>query len=259
MPNRLPGLIASLRSRNAAADWQRAAEAGEMADIGTLAKLAPLARDLARHAAEVARMSEMRLAGTSAGRRADWPPQCDWAWRPDPWATALSPSTRAGVQGGDALTQGVTLFHDCPLAEITLRQVRASSPGASAPYALEMDALGFAGSFLSLAMDMPKAGATTLQRSHIVGLSTTIWMERQAEIFARLNIRQGPNTEQLVSELKPGERPDSPVTAEFDLGFHDIKSAKLDHAWIDLIFDKPQMNLVRIADLTLTRRPRADI
>ncbi|MEM8848551.1 MAG: DUF6478 family protein [Pseudomonadota bacterium] len=259
MPNRLPGLIASLRSRNAAADWQRAAEAGETVDIGALAKLAPLARDLARHAGEVARVSEMRLSGASAAQRIDRPPQCDWAWRPAPWAAALPPSTRAGVRGGDTLTEGVTLFHDCPLAEITLRQVQASDPGAPAPYVLEMDALGFAGSFLSLAMDLPKDGAKTLQRSHIVGLSTTVWMEREAEIFARLNIRQGPNTEQLVSELKPGERPDSPVTAEFDLGFHDIKPAKLDHAWIDLIFDKPQMNLVRIADLTLTRRPRADI
>lgn len=259
MPLRLPRLIDSLRSRNAATEWQRAAAAGETVDLGTLAKLAPQAQDVAVHAAAIARLAERRLAQASIDRSIARPPQCDWAWRPVPWAAAVSPSLRAGVQGGDTLVDGVTLFHDCPLAEITLRQVRVIDPAASAAYALEMDALGFAGSFLSLAIDLPTDGATTLQRNHIVRLSTAIWMEREAEIFARLNIRQGPNTEQLVSALRPGERPDSPMTAEFDLGLQDIKPAKLDHAWIDLIFDKPQMNLVRISDLTLTRRPRADI
>jgi hypothetical protein len=29
--------------------------------------------------------------------------------------------------------------------------------------------------------------------------------------------------------------------------------------WIDLIFENPQMNQVTIRDLTLSRRPRADV
>jgi len=165
----------------------------------------------------------------------------------------------AGAVGGTSLAEGVTLFHDCPLAEITLQQSRATTPQANAPFNLTLDALGFEGSFLSLALDLPQEGATSLRRSHIVGVSLRVWMEHPAEVFVRLNVKHGPNTENLVSELKPGDRPDSPLTAAFDLGFHDINPAKVEKAWIDLIFERPEMNLVRIDDLTLTRRPRADI
>lgn len=189
----------------------------------------------------------------------DRPAMCDWAWRPAPWAAEMTPRAVAGAVGGMQLTEGVRLFHDCPLSEITIRQKRATRADAAAPFTLSVDALGFAGSFLSLALDLPKAAAFGLRRSHIIGISTRLRMERAGEMFVRLNIKQGPNTDQMVSELHPGDRPDSPVTAEFDLGFDEINPAKLEGAWIDLIFERPEMNLVLIEDLTLTRRPRADI
>lgn len=260
MPDALPGLIESLRSRRAVSRWRRAAAGGGAVGTETLARLAPLAREVALQARRVAEAAEARLSGPRIGQAIiERPAQCDWAWRPAPWSAALTPQSVAGAVGGTRLAEGVTLFHDCPLAEITLHQARAHDPSRAAPYSLSLDALGFRGSFLSLAMDLPRSGATTLRSSHIVIVSTLLRMERRAEMFVRLNIRQGPNTEQLVSELKPGDRPDSPVSAEFDLGFHEINPAKLEAAWIDLIFERPEMNLVRIEDLTVTRRPRADI
>ncbi len=260
MEGRPPGLIDALRSRRALRRWQRAAREAAVLDTATLARLAPIARDVVDHGARLVRAADARLLGPRIGQAGiARPPQCDWAWRPAPWAAALLPPAIAGATGGTSLTEGVTLFHDCPLAEITLRQTRVQDAQAAAPFALSLDALGFEGSFLSLAMDLPAEGATTLRTNHIVGVSVSVQLERPAEIFLRLNIRQGPNTEELVSELIPGERPDSPLSAEFDLGFHQIKPAKLDHAWIDLIIDRPEMNLVRIDDLTVTRRPRADI
>ena len=260
MPLRLPSLVESLRSRHAMRRWERAAQSKGALDPATLAHLAPQARRLAGHARQLAEAADRALQGPQAGGDViDRPAQCDWAWRPDPWAVAMTPAVIAGAVGGTQLADGVRLFHDCPLAEITLRQTRATLADAAAPFALSLDALGFDGSFLSLAMDLPQVATAGLRQTHIVRVSVWLHMERPAEMFVRLNIRQGPNTEQIVSELLAGDRPDDPAIAEFDLGLHEISPAKLEAAWIDLIFERPEMNLVRIEDLTLTRRPRADI
>ena len=260
MGTRLPGLVESLRGRLAVRAWERAAKAGETLGTRALTRLGPRARQLAVHARQLAEAADRRLAGPQIGTETiDRPAQCDWAWRPAPWAPALTPASMSGIQGGTRLTDGVTLFHDCPLAEITLKQTRTTDAEASAPFVLSVDALGFEGSFLSLAIDLPEDAATGMRRSHIVGVALRLWMERPGEMFVRLNIKQGPNTEQMVSELRAGPDQHDLMTAEFDLGFHEINPTKLEGAWIDLIFERPEMNLVRLDDLTLTRRPRADI
>lgn len=257
---RPPGLLASLRSRRAARAWRRAAAAGDTLDTETLARLAPAARALAQDARQVAEIAERRLLGPRIGaEEMPRPAQCDWAWRPAPWAHALPRATFAGAEGGTVLAEGVTLFHDCALAEITLRQERQRDAAAQAPFALSLDALGFEGSFLSLVINFPSAGVAGLGAGQLISVATRLRMERPAEMFVRLNVRQGPNTEQLVSELRPAAPSGGPATAEFDLGFMEINPARLEAAWIDVIFEKPEMNLVRIDDLSLARRPRADI
>lgn len=260
MAPRLPSLVDSLRSRLAVRRWERTAQSAETLDPGTLAQLGPRARQVSTHARQLAEAAERVLGGPQIG--ADTivrPLLCDWAWRPGPWAAGLTPRIIAGAKGGTRLTEGAHLFHDCPLAEITLKQTRTTDARATAPFILSLDALGFSGSFLSLALDFPKEAALSLRRNHIVSVSLQLQMERPGEMFVRLNIKQGPNTDQMVSELRPGDRPDSPATAEFDLGFDEINPAKLEGAWIDLIFERPEMNLVQILDLTVTRRPRADL
>lgn len=260
MAPRLPSLVESLRSRLAVRRWERTAQSAEALDPATLAWLRPRARQVATHARHLSEAADRVLLGPRIGADTiERPPLCNWAWRPAPWAAAMTPRIVAGATGGTQLIEGARLFHDCPLAEITLKQTRATDARATAPFALSLDALGFAGSFLSLALDLPKDAALSLRRSHIVGVSVRLRIERPGEMYVRLNIKQGPNTDQMVSELRPGDRPDGPVTAEFDLGFDEINPAKLEGAWIDLIFERPEMNLVQILDLTLTRRPRADI
>ncbi|WP_298438096.1 DUF6478 family protein [uncultured Jannaschia sp.] len=260
MAPRLPRLIDALRRQRAADAWRAAAGAVTTMRTTDLAALGPVARDVAAQARRIADASEARMKRPRMDEDGiARPAQCDWAWRPLPWSAALDPACISGAAGGTTLAPGVTLFHDCPLSEITLRQRRSTDPLAVAPYALSLDALRFDGSFLSLALDLPPDGATTLRTSHIVRVTLTLRRERPAEMFVRLNVRHGPNTEQLVSELSPGNRPDSPVTAEFDLGFQEINPTRLEHAWIDLIFERPAMNRVDIADMTVTRRPRADL
>lgn len=250
----LPSLLSVLKDRTSLRRW-REAERG--LDLRDMADLLPAARRLRAQADAVARAGERRMSlrADSVAR----PPQADWAWRPDPWAVALPPHVWAGVEGGQALVPGVSVFHDCPLSEITLRQRRAQDTAKSAPHSLMVDVLGFEGSFLSLALDLPEAGWHDLGPGHIIGLKGQFAMEQLREVFARLNIRHGPNTETVVQELTPGERPDGVVEAEFDLGLLEVNPKKVTHAWLDVILDRPGMNVATIHDITLTRRPRADI
>lgn len=225
----MPGLVRSVRSRLAAHRWARAVRGG-------------------RAAAEGARGDDGAMP---------LPPLCDWAWRPAPWAAAMTPEEILGAADGATLTEGVRLFHDCPLAEIALRQVPAGDAGAVAPFALRVEAPRFTGAFLSLAMDLPRAAATDLRRSHIVEVGVHSVPARTHRTFARLNIRQGPNVDRKVSTLRCDDG--GPLTAAFDLGFDEVNPVKLEGAWLDLIFERPEGLSVRIDDLRVTRRPRADL
>ncbi|UWQ21888.1 DUF6478 family protein [Jannaschia sp. W003] len=229
----------------------------EERSLADLAALLPEARRLRAQADAVARGAE-RMMSARAGR-IDLPPQADWGWRPEPWAVALRPDCWPGAAGGTPLAPGATLFHDCPLSEITLRQRRAADPQARAPFALAMDVLGFRGSFLSIVVDLPPAGRDGLSPSHIVGLRGRVTTERPGELFARLNVRHGPNTETIVRELRPGDTPGGAVEAEFDLGLEDFNPRKVTHAWVDVIFEQPAMTAATVHDLVLTRRPRANL
>ena len=45
---------------------------------------------------------------------------------------------------------------------------------------------------------------------------------------------------------------------EFDLSVTRINEARVDRAWVDLIFEGPEMNQIVLRDVTLSRRPRAE-
>ncbi|KIT16359.1 DUF6478 family protein [Jannaschia aquimarina] len=178
------------------------------------------------------------------------PPQGDWGWRP-PIFTLDGRLEMDAAADGTELADGTKLFHDCPLAEIAVTQVLQEVP----PLGLRLTVGGFEGGFLSLALDLPRAGWAGLSPSHIVevilragGIET---------IYARLNLRHGPNIETLTETLRPGEG--GGAKAEFDLGMEVFSSAKLTHAWLDFIFEDPAGREIVIEELTVTRRPRADL
>lgn len=154
------------------------------------------------------------------------------------------------------LGREVTLFHDCAQSELTLRQVRNSREADLAPYGLRMDVFNFDGSFLSLVLDMPEASVQGLQKRHLIRMDTIVEMEKPLEIFARLNIKHGPNTEQIVRELPLNE---TDCMVEFDLAYSNLNEKRIERAWIDLIFENPQMSQVTLRDLTFSRSPRAEL
>ncbi|PWG73590.1 hypothetical protein DF186_22285, partial [Enterococcus hirae] len=79
-----------------------------------------------------------------------------------------------------------------------------------------MDTFAFDGSFLSLAIDLPPEAIEGITKRHLVRLDTIIEMEKPLEIFARLNVRHGPNTEQIIRKL-PLDAQEN--TVEFDLAY----------------------------------------
>ena len=49
------------------------------------------------------------------------------------------------------------------------------------------------------------------------------------------------------------------MTVEFDLAYSELNDNKVDRAWMDLIFEGPEMNQITLRDLTMVRRPRAQM
>lgn len=236
--------------------WNRAASRAESADLPKLRSQRTRARLLRYHLNRLIHIADNRLALPMIGADAIQKPyDADWAWRPEVFRGSLSVPGIASVQNKTTMGEQVTMFHDCTVSELTLRQLRNTREADLAPYGLRMDVFRFDGSFLSLAIDLPDQAITGLGRRHLIRLETIVEMEKPLEIFARLNVRHGPNTEQLVRELPLNEQN---VMVEFDLGYTRLNEKRVEKAWIDLIFEGPEMNQVTIRDLTLSRRPRAE-
>jgi len=191
--------------------------------------------------------------GSQAIRKAH---DADWAWRPEAWTGPLPKQGIASVPSKSMLGKQLTLHHDCALSELSLRQLRNTREADLAPYGLRLDVFRFDGSFLSLVLDFPEDGVRGLRRKHLIRLEPLVEFEKPLEIFARLNIKHGPNTEQIVRELPLGE--EVPVV-EFDLAYTKLNEKRVDAIWLDLIFEGPQMNQITMRDVTISRRPRSEI
>jgi hypothetical protein len=227
---------------------------------GTELALSPAERGRAtalRDALSHALLADRRLRAGEAAARAvpdDLPPHRDWTWRPAPWAAPADPSAWDAAAPATDLAPGMRLFHDCPLGEIGARQVRGDAP----PFALAIDVFAFRGSYLSLAVDLPEAGRAGLRRRHVLRLDLRIASERPSDIYARLNIAQGATTAQLVRSLAVPPA-GMAAFADFDLTAVKVDLARAETIWIDLILDAPAANAFVIADLHLSRTPRAEV
>jgi Family of unknown function (DUF6478) len=230
------------------------------ADHVTLTKLRAQrneARNLRAHLDRLLHVAEGRLAlpriGSSYFSR---PHGTDWSWRPELWRGPLPSPGLSSVPSKSKLGQEVTLFHDCDHSELTLRQLRNTREEDLAPYGLRMDVFKFDGSFLSLVIDLPDGAADGLTQKHLLRINTNIETEKPLEIFCRLNIKHGPNTEQIVRELPLDEED---VMVEFDLAYSRLNEKRIERVWLDLIFEAPDFNQVVLRDVTFVRQLRAAI
>lgn len=148
------------------------------------------------------------------------------------------------------------MFHDCPEAEIVLRQNRNRLPNDLAPFNFEVEVFGFEGSFLSLSIQLPSDASQSLSLHHLIRLDTHIDAEQEIDLFARLNILSGPNTEQVLRKL---DLTNPSPSVDFDLAHLPLNEKRIEKVWLDLILENPGMNSVTLRDLTLCRHHRADL
>lgn len=237
--------------------WERAAETAHKQPLSELRQLRQRALQLRQPLDRTLHAAEGRLALPLIGSDTfPKPLHTDWAWRPRLWRGPIYPAGVAAAPTKTRFGDEVSLFHDCAVSELTVRQIRNTRESDLAPFGLKMDVFRFDGSFLSLAIDLPPEAVRGLKRKHLVRMQYVAESESPLEIFARLNVRHGPNTEQMVREL-PLRSND--VMVEFDLAYSKLNEKRVDSAWVDLIFEGPQMNQIILRDITFTRRPRAQL
>jgi hypothetical protein len=257
MAGRLTTFFDSLSERRALRRWAQAAAEADRLDIGALKSVRGRARQVRREVDRLLHVADARLAvAAQPGPALKRPLHADWIWRPALWSGPVRPAGLAAVGNRTGFGDSVTVFHDCKTSELTLRQVRNQREDDLAPFGCRMDVFLFDGSFLSLVIDLPEDAAQTLKLRHVVRLDAVIETERPIEIFARLNVRHGPNSDQIVREIPATS---GPATAEFDLAYTKMNEKRVEKAWIDLIFEGPQFNQITLRDVTLSRRPRAEV
>ena len=250
-------LIDRLQNAGALSRWKKRAKDAPQADLDALRQDRSQARKLRAQLDQLIHVAESRLALPRIGSNAfSRPGGTLWSWRPQVWRGPLHDRGVVGVATKARLGDEIQLFHDCAVSELTLRQIRNQKAEDLAPFGLRLDVFRFDGSFLSLVVDLPKEAIDGLQKRHLIRLTVLADVEKPIEIFARLNIRHGPNTEQVVLEL-PMDRTEK--TVEFDLAYTDLNEKRTEAAWIDLIFEGPEMNQITLRDLTLCRYPRAEL
>lgn len=251
------GMFHRMIQRGLTSYWSSTAQHARGMDLAPLKTRRIQARRLRAHLDEVISVADGQLALPVIGSNSFFKPHgTDWSWRPTLWRESLPSKGMVAVQSKEKLGDEVVLFHDCQYSELTLRQLRNTREKDLAPYGLRMDVFGFDGSFLSLVLDLPDEAHQDLSRQHVIRMSTIVEMEKPLEIFARLNVKHGPNTEQIVRELPLNQEE---ISVEFDLAYTQLNEKQFEKAWVDLIFEGPEMNQVILRDLNFSRRLRAEI
>lgn len=257
MAGRIAQFLEGWHQRRTEERWVRLAEAAPELESFELRAVRAEARGMRRQLDRLLQVADARLAvpGLGAGLP-QMPLGTDWSWRPDLWRGALPEPGAVAAGDRTALGEGLALYHDCPLGEVVVRQIRNDKPEDRAPYGLAIDVFGFRGSFLSLALNLPAAAVEGLKARHLVRAEMVIDCDRPVKAYARLNIKHGPNLAQPVSAL-PDEGRDK--VAEFDLAYADLNDKRIERAWVDLILNEPAMTRTVIRDLVVSRRPRAEL
>jgi len=184
------------------------------------------------------------------------PPGSDWIWRPGAFRAPLAVPRPVGHGEGQSLGDGLAVFHDCPVRDLTLRQLPRDAGPGTPPHVFAIDVGNFSGTYLSIVIDLPAPAASALTRRDIVSLQPTLRLSEPVEVFVRFNLRHGPNTDALTRKA-PERIEDTRI--DFDLAALAVDPDRVEGAWIDLILSRPQALRIDLHDLVLSRRLRAQL
>ncbi|WP_171101962.1 DUF6478 family protein [Ruegeria sp. HKCCD7255] len=243
--------------RKALARWTRLDRNADLTPLPDLRRQRDQARQIKTAVERLIRNADGRLVQPEIGStRFSKPLGSDWSWRPDLWRLPLNSQGIASAPRRVPIDGQSTLFHDCELREIALRQIRNRSDKDLAPFSLAIEVFAFEGSFLSLAVELPAEAANQLTQQHLVRLDMLTESERPCRIFARLNVQHGPNTDHVLREL---DLTKTEASIDFDLAHLDLNERRIEKLWLDIILEHPAMNRVILRDMTFCRHHRADL
>ena len=183
------------------------------------------------------------------------PRDADWIWRPEAWRGDVGTKGIAPAPSKVSLGSEINVFHDCPNSSLIVRQLRNERATDLSPFGVSVEVFQFDGSFLSLALQLPQEAMNGLSVRHIFQMDMVMDAENNMAVFARLNIKHGPNVEQLLNRIPTDQEN---VSLEFDLGYLKLNEKRLERVWLDLIFEDPAMNYINVRDLSVFRRPRGE-
>ncbi|WP_375255529.1 DUF6478 family protein [Yoonia sp.] len=250
-------IIGRFLHRRALARWKNAARNIDRRDLAALEVESRMANQIMRDARKFKLAADDRLNSPPINSETfPRPPGTDWAWRPEVWRAPFPGGGIAPAMPKDRITNEVVIFHDCKTAEVCLRQSRNMREIDLSPYSFDIEIFHFDGSYLSLVIEIPTESCEGLRKRHLIRLAAIIEKERPTKIYARLNIKHGPNTEQVLLTL-PDTHEETMV--EFDLAYSHLNERRAERMWLDLMIEEPAMNKIRIRDLTLSRYPRSEI
>lgn len=255
------GWLARRVRARAARQWRRVLSASAGHGMPLTAELRDEARDLHHVLGRVLQGGDARsAAGRDSLARLDLPAGTDWRWRPRAFCGRMAAPALIAPSDARQLSDEVTLFHDCAHRALILRQARNRRATDLADYGLALEVMGFSGRFLSFALGLPDAAREGLADHHILRLEAALQAERPIAVYARMNLRQGPNTQTMLRQM--GEPVGGPLchrVVEFDLGHAGLSARSVEAAWLDIIFEAPAMNAIGLRDAVLSRHPRAQV
>lgn len=259
--------------------WRRLADQVHSMPLFALRTLTERALLLQKHVNRFIAEAEARLYEPShtahldadskgAGRTV--PYGADWQWRPVAWGALMRPAGMVFPQAGShALSHDTKFHHDCPLAKISVEQVRNRAALSRAPFALEIDVLHYRGSWLALIIDVPRDAMQGLRLDHLIKLDVLFELERPSHLYAGLHIHSGPDLVDLPQEIRTQEASSAGASftggtaawgsCSFDIAYSEINPHLATKAHLNIHLSDPQMNRLILHDVILTRQMRGDI
>ena len=92
------------------------------------------------------------------------PDDADWGWRPDVFATRLGQISSIVRSARHNVGASIAVHHNDTDPELIVRQFKNMGVDDLAPFGLSLQTYDFKGSFLSLAIDLPREAAEELTK-----------------------------------------------------------------------------------------------
>ena len=144
------------------------------------------------------------------------------------------------------MTEGTSVYHDCPLDEVLISQVRNLGSRFASPFGVRLEVFGFQGSFLSISI--PVDFEAELQQEDHLMLRIELTSEVDCGSYVRLNLEKGSQKEE---QTLTAEKRDKYMYAEFDLATFQTNLDGTQRVWFDLSFDNYKHNAITIRDLSV--------